>query len=340
MFEPVPLDVRKRSSLVPGLEITEYSSSATDLTCPYFHQRFFLDGSRGFVCEGVFDGQKKAVLVDRQDAAAWRITQGGANVHTADLAPDGRCLYYTRDQELWCVDVTSGAETRLRELPTEDGYTCLRCVHRNVDGSLIAVAANREHASGVTEGRVWVIPTDGGPARPVIDRPFQIGHVQFSTTDPTLLMYCHETGGASPQRMWLARVDGGHPGPLFDNPGHPWVTHETFTRSGEWVVFVRHPDGMGMIRPDNTDFRALPAPRAWHPGPTSDARAIIHDTHNGEIRLFLTAESRLVMLSEGELAPGGPHPHPCFAPDDRTAIWTSSAAGKACPCLMDLSGLV
>lgn len=341
MFEPVALDVRRRPSLVSGLEITDFASPDTELICPYFHQRFFAADSRSFICQGTFDGAHEAVLVRMEEAKAWRLTDGGANVHTADLAPDSRTLYFTRDQALWSVDVETGAEARLRDLPAEDGYTCLRCVHRNADGSLIAAAANREHASGVREGRVWAIPIDGGPARAIVDRPFQIGHVQFSTNDPGLVMYCHETGGSSPQRIWLARVDGKHSGALFDDPGHPWVTHETFTRNGEWVVFVRHPDGMGMIRPDNTDYRALDAQRAWHPGPTSDASAIIHDTHTGEIRLLLPNEDmRLVKLSESELVPGGPHPHPCFAPDDRTAIWTSSGSGKACASVIDVSGVI
>jgi len=174
MFEPVALDVRRRPSLVSGLEITDFASPDTELICPYFHQRFFAADSRSFICQGTFDGAHEAVLVRMEEAKAWRLTDGGANVHTADLAPDPRTLYFTRDQALWSVDVETGAEARLRDLPAEDGYTCLRCVHRNADGSLIAAAANREHASGVREGRVWAIPIAGGPARAIVDRPFQI----------------------------------------------------------------------------------------------------------------------------------------------------------------------
>ncbi len=341
MLSPVAVKRSTRPSQVPGIDIVEFASEETGLVCPYFHQRFFTPDMTYFACAGEFGNKTEVVRVEVGTGNAVRLTEGGAHVHTGDLAPDGRTFYFTRDrQTLWSVDLLTGVETARYELPREDGYECTASVHLNADGSLIAVAGNREHASGVKTGRIWTIATADGTIRPVIERPFQFGHVQFSTTDPTLIMYCHETGGASPQRMWLARTTGEHPGALFTDPGHPWVTHETFTRDGKWVVFVRHPEGMGMIRPDRTGAREIDAPGAWHPGPTPDASAIVYDRHDGQLRLRRLDDGADTQISPTELGSGGPHIHPCFAPDGHTAVWTSSASGRPHPALADLSPML
>lgn len=339
MFEQLEIQRTTRPAEAAGVEVVEYVRPEADLTCPYFHQRFFTPDGRRFVCSGELEGTAEAVLIDRETAEAWRLTEGGANVHTGDLAPDGRTFYFVRGAALWSVDLGAGEETERFPLPNVDGYACSGCLHRNVDGMLLAGFANREHASGVKEGRVWTLDTQTGEAGVVVERPFQIGHVQFSTTDPGLVMYCHETGGSSPQRMWLARTDGQHSGALFDEPGHPWVTHETFSGDGSAVVFIRHRDGMGVIRPDNTGFEALDAPGAWHPGPNHDASWIVHDTHRGEIRLHSRATGESVLVANDEIGKPDKHPHPRFARDNRTIVWTCSRGGHARPALADVTGV-
>ncbi len=322
-----------------GVRIAEFALEGTDLICPYFHQRVFTPDSQRFVCYGEFDGNNEAVLIEIETGDAWRLTEGGAHVHTGDLEPGGRRFYFVRDGVVFSVDMETGEESAHFPLPTDGGYECLSMVHFNADGTRIAVGANREHASGVKQGCVFAIDVAIGDSRIIIERPFQIGHVQWSTVDPDLVMYCHETGGSSPQRIWLARTAGKHPGALFDRPGHPWVTHETFTGDGGEVVFIRHPDGIGIIRPDNSRFEPIDAPGAWHPGPNRDASVIVHDTHKGEVRLHWRETGRSVLLSTDELATANNHPHPRFSPDERSVIWTSNREAPSRPAVADVSDL-
>lgn len=339
MLHEISLRRLVRPSAMTGITITEFASDDTELTCPYFHQRFFTSDGRFLVCQGRFDGLTEAVLVDREEAKAYRLTDGGANAHGGDMAPDGRTFFFTREGGVWSVDVSSGHDKKHFPLPDEGGYRPSGLLHVNATGSLIAVAGNREHASGVKTGCVWTIAAADGKAQPIVERPFAIGHVQFSTVDPGLVMYCHETGGAAPQRMWLARTDGPHPGALFHDPGHPWVTHETFTGNGQRVVFIRHPEGLALINPDNTGYHAVDAPGAWHPGPSFDGTRVAFDTHGGELWLADLRAGKHRKLSAGERGPDGPHMHPRFAPDDATLVWTSSRDGQPRTALLDIAGV-
>jgi oligogalacturonide lyase len=318
---------------MPGVEIEDYLSPETDLVCPYFHQRFVTPDCRFLICEGVFAGVKEAVRLDLETGEAVRLTEGGAIVHVGDLDPAGERFYFVRGPEVWRVEVATGKEERVAEVKPQDGAAILGFVHFSADGSFLAMGGNRVHASGVKLGRVYALDPASGELRTLVERPFQIGHVQCSPTDPDVVMYCHETGGASPQRMWLARLSDGTTWPLYHNPGHPWVTHETFTGDGQHVVFIRNPEGMGLIRPDNSEFRAVDLPRAWHPGPNHDGSLLAFDSHDGYVGVWCSASGRSQLLATSELGPGAPHLHPCFLPDERTVVWTSSGNGRPHPAL-------
>jgi oligogalacturonide lyase len=256
-----------------------------------------------------------------------------------DLNPARDRFFFVRGREVRAVDLCTGKEERIAEVVPADGAVIMGSVHFSADGSHLALAGNRVHASGVKLGRVYALRLETGQLETVVERPFQIGHVQCSPTDPDLLMYCHETGGASPQRIWLARVTDGATWPLYPEPGHPWITHETFSGDGKQIVFIRNPEGLGMILPDNRDFRGFSLPRAWHPGPNRDASLVAFDSHDGYVGVW-SARSRVAqLLAAREIAPGGPHPHPCFLPDNRSVVWTSSGQGRPHPAIARLAGV-
>ena len=328
MQEEIQIQRHVRKGESPGIEIVEYSSPETDLACPYFHQRFVAEDASWLVCEGRFNGAAELVRLDLEAPGGWRLTQQGAAALAGDLGPKGHTFHCTRQGRVLGVDALSGEETRIWAMPEDEGWKISSHVHLNADSSLIALSGNREHPSGQRVGRIWSLSLADGSLTRVIERPFQIGHVQFSTGDPDLLMYCHETGGASPQRMWLARVKGKSPGALFDDPGHPWVTHESFCGNGEWISFIRHPEGMGMIRKDNTDYIPIEAEGAWHCAANREASALVFDTHQGEIRLWDKDSGLIRVLSGSEPYALGTHAHPRFLPGDRGVVWTSTREGR------------
>jgi len=302
------------------------------MICPAFHQRFFARDGSFFLCEGRFQGRPQLVQVEVETGNAWRLTQGSGSVQTGDLAPNGRTFYYVRKKHLCSVDVPSGQERLQCHLPRDAGYETGAQIHVNADATRIVISGNRKHASGADMGRIWTF-CDGNWLR-ILDRPFRIGTVQFSPTDPDLILYSHETEGASAQRMWFARTDDSHPGALFTEPGHPWVINETFSGNGQWVVFVRHPEGLGFIRSNKTDFQPASAPLSWHAAPSTDASRVVFDDHEGT--LWLYSRHGIQQLARQQYDGGEITMQPRFGPEDRFVIWTSTGQGLPHPVLLRL----
>src|SRR5581483_7891942 len=73
-------------------------------------------------------------------------------------------------------------------------------------------------------------------------------HIQFSPTDPTLLMFCHEGPWHKVDRTWTIRVDGSqltqihHRTMLMEIEGHEW-----FGADGKWIWY-------DLQTPRSTDF--------------------------------------------------------------------------------------
>ena len=60
-----------------------------------------------------------------------------------------------------------------------------------------------------------------------------LNHLQFSPTDPGLLMYCHEGSGWRVDRMWTIRTDGTENAMIPDEPGRNRIM-ETELAGHEW----------------------------------------------------------------------------------------------------------
>jgi len=57
---------------------------------------------------------------------------------------------------------------------------------------------------------LFTLNLDNGKVTPLLHSTDWIGHMLFSPTDPTLLMYCHEGPWQAVDRIWTIRTDGTH----------------------------------------------------------------------------------------------------------------------------------
>jgi oligogalacturonide lyase len=73
-----------------------------------------------------------------------------------------------------------------------------------------------------------------------------LNHFQFSPTDPTLLMFCHEGAWWDVDRIWLVRADG-HCQPLLVQPRTMKMEtagHEFWSNDGQWIWYDhKQPNG-------------------------------------------------------------------------------------------------
>jgi oligogalacturonide lyase len=96
--------------------------------------------------------------------------------------------------------------------------------------------------------RLITIDTKSGEVKTLLRGTDWYNHIQFSPTDPTLLMFCHEGPWHKVDRTWTIRTDGSqltqihHRTMLMEIEGHEW-----FGADGKWIWY-------DLQTPRSTDF--------------------------------------------------------------------------------------
>ena len=131
-----------------------------------------------------------------------------------------RQVYYVQDGAVFATQLDSGSTRKIVDLPQE--------LHRssgfalNADETLLAGSFVEASAAAVPRGRLnfderhaarlpmrlYTIHTETGKIRTFHPSTDWLNHVQFSPTDPTLLMFCHEGPWHKVDRIWTIRTDG------------------------------------------------------------------------------------------------------------------------------------
>jgi len=81
---------------------------------------------------------------------------------------------------------------------------------------------------------IFTINLKTGERKTVVGSTDWLNHLQFSPTDPGLLMYCHEGPWHKVDRLWLVRVDKPNAQPIklhtrtmnMEIAGHEWFSHD------------------------------------------------------------------------------------------------------------------
>lgn len=86
--------------------------------------------------------------------------------------------------------------------------------------------------------RIFTIDVRSGEQRTVIASTDWLNHVQFSPTDPTLLMYCHEGPWHKVDRIWTVRTDGSDMRSIHPRTMNMEIAgHEFFSPDGKWIWY-------------------------------------------------------------------------------------------------------
>ncbi|MGD0905417.1 MAG: oligogalacturonate lyase family protein [Terracidiphilus sp.] len=137
-------------------------------------------------------------------------------------------VYFTRPKEtgLYVVGVDTGEVQKIGDLPERSVITTL-----NADETLLAGTStdvvpplhpydktldpSKNRATLIDERLADQVPmtlftvnVQTGKVNPILHSTDWLNHPQFSPTDPTLLMYCHEGPWHKVDRIWTIRADG------------------------------------------------------------------------------------------------------------------------------------
>lgn len=86
---------------------------------------------------------------------------------------------------------------------------------------------------------LFTINLQTGEYRELLHTTDWLGHVQFSPTNPALLMYCHEGRQWKLDRIWLIRVDD-HSAPMLVHQRTMRMevaVHEYWSNDGQWIYY-------------------------------------------------------------------------------------------------------
>jgi oligogalacturonide lyase len=190
------------------------------------------------------------------------------NVNKPTKTPCGSHLLYTVRQDLVLHDTKTGERKVIYTVP--DGWVPGRLT-LNCDMTMAAILQNErppveiktdsanhyatfmDRFFRIKRSRVDVIDLITGEARCVRYESHHGGHLQFSPTNPRLLMFCHEgPWHIVAQRIWLLDAITGEITPCYRQGANDCVGHEFWTRSGNIFFDNRGPDHDGTITSERT----------------------------------------------------------------------------------------
>jgi oligogalacturonide lyase len=300
-------------------------------------------------------------------------------------------LYFTRPgpdplpASLWCTHLDTGETRKLADLPPRASLVTINADETLAAGTFIEGDAN---AGGAYDGTVplgrfsatnqgepinkselmsrrlaaklpmtmFTLDLRTGQVRPIIEHSTDwLNHLQFSPTDPTLLMYCHEGHWWLVDRIWCIRTDGTqnqlvHRRTLeMEIAGHEW-----WGADGKSIFYQLHyPKGMqssfiasyDVTTGARTWFHYRPDQSSIHDNSSPDGKLFCGDGDNQSPWLFLfrpvrvmdrgTIGAHLVQggyLESEKLVNLARHnyrlePNPSFTPDQKFIVFRSNMLG-------------
>lgn len=196
-------------------------------------------------------------------------------------------------------------------------------------------------------GGIRVVDVETGKTTGGFNVDFTMGHVQASPFVSREIVFCHETGGDSPQRMWFGDMKEFTYRPLYIESDYEWVTHETFADadhvyfnvichmeplkkkpSGIFSINLRndHVRVLGQIIEEdvNPDFeQVIPGANSfWHCNGSADRQWAAGDDFEGNVTLINLKTGRMHLLTTGHVMHPD-HAHPSFSTDGKRVLLQS-----------------
>jgi oligogalacturonide lyase len=280
-------------------------------------------------------------ITDRQDLAEW-------SVHPS---ADGHHVYFVAGTGAWRIDLDTLAEEQLAD------FGAIEMREKGMVGAAMGTTALSAN------GRWWAVPVKAGKVSRFMlidtERKYcdvflerdTIGHPQFCPDDDDLILYA----GPLTDRVWITDRSGKANRRLYARKNRmQWITHEVWLPGRKAVAFVDWPRGTRLVHLDGTAEWITTFP-AWHAAPDDAGLRFVCDSnfpdrglHIYEVAGAPDAPAQFLCASEASSEGahwGGPfpyndgpvavearqhtHPHPRFAPDGRSVIFTSDRTGHA-----------
>jgi oligogalacturonide lyase len=259
---------------------------------------------------------------------------------------DGRFVYFTAGNDGYRADTVSGAIEHLVDFEQIAGAGA------SPKGTTALSRCDRWWAASVktAEGSNLVLGDLERGEWNVVFRRDSIEGLQFCPDDSNLLFYA----GPVKDRVWAINRDGANNRRLYLRAPGEWITHEFWIAGTREVGFIDWPHGIRSVHADTQQVRRVASFNAWHASINRAGTLGVADTNDPDIglQLFNPRDGigqpfplcRPDATNAGEhwkgpfpyehgmisrYNPQHTHPHPSFAPDGRSVVFTSDRTGFA-----------
>ncbi len=129
-------------------------------------------------------------------------------------------VYYIEDGEVWAADVDTGKKREIAKLPTRGGISTVNADETLLAGTYIEGDV-KDTSVGFPKGEMmerrlalhlpmalFTVNTATGETKVIHRSTDWLNHLEFSPTDPNLIMFCHEGPWHKVDRIWVMHSDG------------------------------------------------------------------------------------------------------------------------------------
>ena len=339
-----------------GLQVVQLTSNIADDSGLYFTSNSFVPSMHGLVFTSKRSGAWNLYLMNLDTYEFVQLTDGKKVGGTgADVCAATKEVFYRDGQLVKSVNLETLKEREITTMPA--GYSGGSSVSVTLAGNALAfsicenipittkTAVLYSDMDERFEKRPWSAvmtgKTDGTGWHEVARQKKWISHTLISPTNPELVLYCHEGKWQRvEQRMWLASTDGSSNKPLRpEEKSEVAIGHEYWMMDGLHVGYqVQVPGGpksLGIADVRDGSFHEYATPyRDGHTQASHAGSLFVGDGSEKEpfISLYELKDGQLTgrhLFRHGSsFSQQYWHPHPSFAPDDSTILFTSNRNGN------------
>jgi oligogalacturonide lyase len=215
----------------------------------YFHQNAYTP-----------DGEKLIITtptglatINLKTRAIEKVVEGRVNIIVTGRKTGQ--VYYIRDRVVYATDLTTKATKEIGKLPPRGSVSTV-----NADETLLAGAITEGDFAAGQRGqsdnypgkgdmmerrlaahipmKLFTLNTKTGEVKILLESTDWLNHIQFSPTDPTLLMFCHEGPWHKVDRTWTIRTDGTGLTQIHKRTINMEIEgHEFFSADGKYIWY-------------------------------------------------------------------------------------------------------
>lgn len=223
----------------------------------YFHNNPFLENAEGTGNAMVFYGNtpttNQIFLFDMENGTTKQVTTGEGSKKGEILGPKTRKVYYMVADSIFATHVDTGDTQFIFKFPSDviGSVTSLNADETLLGGALITKEENEifqknpdksDYFNKIYEAKLerslFIIDVETKQMRTIYSENAWLNHIQFSPTDPKLLMYCHEGPWHKVDRIWTIDIETGENQLMHKRTVYREIAgHEFFSPDGKQIWY-------------------------------------------------------------------------------------------------------